>query len=150
MAGIVPKGMFLPPSYTIPTNSSLNNVKNTKNNQNGMMPINNLFPITSSSSSSSSSLGPRSNTPGATTKTTLIDAKIGSNNPSFLLPSLRVKTNEMFYKWFSDEQRTEQINEIINYIKKYNRVPKTTDLHTFRVNIPLLLFNLFALLFTVF
>ena len=48
-----------------------------------------------------------------------------------IVPSLRIKTNELFYKYLSDKERTEQIKEIINYIKQNNQVPKINELQTF-------------------
>ena len=48
------------------------------------------------------------------------------------VPSLRIKTNELFYRWFSEAERNEQIREVINFIKTTNKVPKTNDLQSFR------------------
>jgi hypothetical protein len=50
------------------------------------------------------------------------------------LPSLRIKTNELFYKWFSEGERSDQIKEVINYIKTTNKIPKLNDLQTFKNN----------------
>ncbi len=48
-------------------------------------------------------------------------------------PSLRLKSNEFFYKWISDKERGDQLNEIIAFIKAHNRIPKTNELQTFKV-----------------
>lgn len=50
-----------------------------------------------------------------------------------LAPSLRVKTNELFYKWLSSRERAEQLREAINIIKNTNRVPRITDLESFKI-----------------
>ena len=48
------------------------------------------------------------------------------------VPSLRIKTNELFYKWFSEAERSEQIREVMNFIKTTNKIPKLNDLHSFK------------------
>ena len=45
-----------------------------------------------------------------------------------LVPSLRVKSNEFFFKWITDKERGDQLNEIIGFIKANNRIPKASDL----------------------
>jgi hypothetical protein len=47
-------------------------------------------------------------------------------------PSLRIKTNELFYKWFSEHQRYEQLREIISYMKATGKVPKLSELNSFK------------------
>jgi hypothetical protein len=49
-----------------------------------------------------------------------------------LAPSIKVKTNELFYKWLSSKERTEQLKEAIAFIKNNNKIPKITDLETFK------------------
>jgi len=48
------------------------------------------------------------------------------------VPSLRIKTNELFYKWFSEAERSEQIREVMNFIKTTNKIPKLNDLQSFK------------------
>jgi len=48
-----------------------------------------------------------------------------------IMPSLRIKTNELFYRYLSDKDRTDQIKEIIAFIKQNNLIPKITDLQSF-------------------
>jgi hypothetical protein len=55
-----------------------------------------------------------------------------TTNRSPMMPSLRIKTNELFYRWFSQPERTEQLKELIHFIKTTNRMPKITDLSSFR------------------
>lgn len=49
-------------------------------------------------------------------------------NRAKLVPSLRMKSNEFFFKWITDRERGDQLNEIIGFIKANNRIPKPTDL----------------------
>lgn len=49
-----------------------------------------------------------------------------------LLPSIKIKTNELFYKWLSQTDKTEQLNEAISYIKSNNKVPKFNELKSCR------------------
>lgn len=49
-------------------------------------------------------------------------------NQAKLVPSLRMKSNEFFFKWITDRERGDQLNEIIGFIKANNRIPKPTDL----------------------
>ena len=49
-------------------------------------------------------------------------------NQTRLVPSLRMKSNEFFFKWITDRERGDQLNEIIGFIKANNRIPKPTDL----------------------
>ncbi len=51
------------------------------------------------------------------------------------VPSLRLKSNEFFYKWISDKERGDQLNEIISFIKAHNRIPKANDLQSFKVGL---------------
>jgi hypothetical protein len=65
------------------------------------------------------------------------DNSTHSNQPNYLnknypIPSLRTKTNELFYKWFSEPDRHEQLKEVISFIKTTNRMPKLNELQTFR------------------
>jgi hypothetical protein len=55
-----------------------------------------------------------------------------TTNRSPMMPSLRIKTNELFYRWFSQPERTEQLKELIHFIKTTNRMPKITELSSFR------------------
>ena len=48
------------------------------------------------------------------------------------VPSLRIKTNELYYKWFSEPERCEQLREVMNFIKSTNKIPKLNDLHSLR------------------
>lgn len=41
--------------------------------------------------------------------------------------SLRLKTNDFFYKWFTKPERSEQLREAINFIKSTNKIPKFND-----------------------
>ena len=70
------------------------------------------------------------------TGSTFATTSTASNSNSFYqfknIPSLRVKTNELFYRWFSQVDRASQIEELVNYIKKNNKMPKITDLASFR------------------
>jgi hypothetical protein len=59
-----------------------------------------------------------------------INGSINGNNR--LVPSIKVKTNEFFYKWFSSKERTEQLKEAINFIKSTNKIPKLTDLESYK------------------
>ena len=43
-----------------------------------------------------------------------------------------MKTNELFYRWFSEPERYEQIREIIHFIKTSGKMPKLSDLQTFK------------------
>ncbi len=48
-------------------------------------------------------------------------------------PSLKLKTNELFFKWFTESDRSEQLNEVIQLIKT-NKITKINDLQScFRV-----------------
>ena len=54
-------------------------------------------------------------------------------NPPKFVPSLRMKSNEFFYKWISGRERGEQLTEIISFIKAHNRIPKSNELQSFKV-----------------
>jgi hypothetical protein len=56
----------------------------------------------------------------------------GGSGQTRFTPSLKVKTNELFYKWLSSKERTEQLKEAIAFIKNNNKIPKITDLETFK------------------
>lgn len=74
-------------------------------------------------------------------------------NPPRFVPSLRMKSNEFFYKWISGRERGEQLTEIISFIKANNRIPKSNELQFFKVrNIFLLNFpscERFLLIFSI-
>ena len=55
-----------------------------------------------------------------------------NNNNNRLSPSLKVKTNELFYKWLSSKERTEQLKEAIQFIRNTNKIPKITELESFK------------------
>jgi len=55
-----------------------------------------------------------------------------NHNYHHSVPSLRIKTNELFYRWFSESERSEQIREVMNYIKTTNKIPKLNDLQSFK------------------
>lgn len=67
----------------------------------------------------------------ATNSTGMLASQVAQ--PKFI-PSLRLKSNEFFYKWISDKERGEQLNEIISFIKANNRIPKLNDLQSFKVS----------------
>jgi hypothetical protein len=119
-------------------------------------PLNQYIAATMSSSSSSSSVSSSSSTisaVGAPTSTTpqfksnFLSSSSSSNkknnstnqqqlttttNNNFkVIPSLRLKTNELFYRYLSDKERQDQIKEIINYIKQNNSIPKINELASF-------------------
>lgn len=48
------------------------------------------------------------------------------------VPSLKTKTNELFYRWLSRPERTEQLKEVINIIRSSNRIPKITELKSYK------------------
>ena len=59
------------------------------------------------------------------------------------VPSTRIKTNEFFFKWISDKNK-EQLQEVANFIKLNNRIPKPNDLQSFKVIERFLLFKFLA------
>ena len=135
-------------------------------------PLNQYIAATMSSSSSSSSVSSSSSTisaVGAPTSTTpqfksnflssssssnkknnsnqqqLTTTTNNNNNNNFkVIPSLRLKTNELFYRYLSDKERQDQIKEIITYIKQNNSIPKINELASF-INTKVIIFviNLF-------
>lgn len=56
----------------------------------------------------------------------------GGSSGRHLLPSIKIKTNELFYKWLSQTDKTEQLNEVINFIRMHNKTPKYNELKTVR------------------
>jgi len=54
---------------------------------------------------------------------------INSNNKKLLSQqvSLRLKTNDFFYKWITKPERSEQLQEAIDFIKSTNKIPKLND-----------------------
>ena len=56
----------------------------------------------------------------------------GASQSVKVSPSIKVKTNELFYKWLSSKERTEQLKEAIYFIKSTNKIPKLTDLESFK------------------
>ena len=56
----------------------------------------------------------------------------GGNSGRHLLPSIKIKTNELFYKWLSQTDKTEQLNEVINFIRMHNKTPKYHELKSVR------------------
>lgn len=84
-----------------------------------------------SSSSSSSNKKNNSNQQQLTTTT--------NNNNFKVIPSLRLKTNELFYRYLSDKERQDQIKEIITYIKQNNSIPKINELASF-INTKVIIF----------
>ena len=46
-----------------------------------------------------------------------------------ITPSLKLKTNELFFKWFTESDRSEQLKEIIQLIKT-NKITKINDLQS--------------------
>ncbi|CAF0808674.1 unnamed protein product [Brachionus calyciflorus] len=48
------------------------------------------------------------------------------------VPSLKSKTNELFYRWLSRPERTEQIKEVINIIRNSNRIPRLNELKSYK------------------
>jgi hypothetical protein len=55
-----------------------------------------------------------------------------NHNYHHSVPSLRIKTNELFYRWFSESERSEQLREVMNFIKTTNKIPKLNDLQSFK------------------
>ena len=63
-----------------------------------------------------------------------------NNNNNFkVIPSLRLKTNELFFRYLSDKERQAQIKEIIAYIKLNNSIPKINELASF-INTKVIIF----------
>lgn len=69
---------------------------------------------------------------GGVTASSFSNVGNGASNVRHLLPSIKIKTNELFYKWLSQPDRTEQIAEAINFIKQNNKVPKFAELKSAR------------------
>lgn len=59
-------------------------------------------------------------------------ALITNNSLRHLLPSIKIKTNELFYKWISQNEKFEQLAEAINFITINNRLPKSCDLKSLK------------------
>ncbi|RNA40148.1 hypothetical protein BpHYR1_052384 [Brachionus plicatilis] len=53
-------------------------------------------------------------------------------NNAKTVPSLKTKTNELFYRWLSRPERTEQLKEVIYIIRTSNRIPKQTELKSYK------------------
>ena len=51
-----------------------------------------------------------------------------------LAPNIRNKANEYFYRWFSENGRSAQLQEIITFIKTNNKIPKLNELQSYKVN----------------
>jgi hypothetical protein len=52
-----------------------------------------------------------------------------------VLPSVRLKTNELFYKWLSEPQRNEQIKELIHLIKSGQLSKQNEIQNVFKVSL---------------
>lgn len=122
------------------------------------VPLNQYIAATMSSSSSSSSVSSSTSTISAvaagsnhqnsnsnfktsfltspSNNSCLVNTQISKRNSQpvsnfKILPSLRIKTNELFFKYLADKDKTDQIKEIISFIKQNNAIPKLTELQSF-------------------
>lgn len=71
--------------------------------------------------------------------TSMTNSNTNNNNNTIHLshsskgvPSIKSKTNELFYKWLAEPERTEQLKEVINIIRNNNRIPKFSELKSFK------------------
>ena len=142
MAGVVSSPS--PPPAPLLNNSSFNNSVNSK------ISYLNSFSANNNSNSSNNSGGVTNNSSSSALLNNQSLNFVNNNTMQFQysgvnehrqrhhhpdhhsVPSLRIKTNELFYKWFSEADRCEQLKEVMSFIKSTNKMPKLNDLQSFR------------------